>query len=227
MEYLEGKLLLIDKPLDWTSFDVVNKIRSTIKRKFNIPKIKVGHAGTLDPLATGLMIVCTGKETKNIDNYQAYSKEYIAKVRLGATTPTLDLETEVDEFFSWDHITKELVESTLTKFTGDIIQIPPIYSAKKIDGQRAYILARKNIEVKMKEVSVTIHELELISFEVPDFTIRVSCSKGTYIRSLARDMGSAMNSGAHLAGLCRTKVGDFMLKDAISLKEFEENLDKA
>lgn len=227
MEYLEGKILLIDKPLEWTSFDVVNKIRSKLKRTFNIKKIKVGHAGTLDPLASGLMIVCTGRETKNIEKYQGLSKEYVAMVRLGATTPSCDLETEPDELFSYQHVTEELIREKLSEFKGEILQTPPAYSAKKIDGERAYKMARKNIEVKMRQTLVTIHDLELVSVELPDFTIRVSCSKGTYIRSLAVDLGKALNSGAHLANLCRTRIGDYMLKDAISIKDFEEILDKA
>ena len=227
MEYLEGKILLIDKPLEWTSFDVVNKMRYTLKRTFNLKKIKVGHAGTLDPLATGLMIVCTGKETKNIEKYQGLDKEYIANVRLGGITPSYDLETEISQAFPWDHINEEMIRETLKSFTGNIVQVPPVYSAKKIDGQRAYIKARKNQEVKMKEINITIHELELISMDLPDFVIRVNCSKGTYIRSLAKDIGDALDSGAHLAGLQRTRVGEFLLKDAISIQDFEKSLDKA
>ena len=224
-DFLAGEVLLIDKPVDWTSFDVVNKIRYLIKRHLGIKKIKVGHAGTLDPLATGLVIVCTGKFTKKIDEYQGMTKEYIANVRFGATTPTYDMESEPDATFPYDHITEEALKKVLQdSFTGEIEQIPPVYSAIKIKGQKAYELARRGEKVTMKPRQVTIHKIDIARFDLPDVTLDVTCSKGTYIRSLAHDIGKALGSGAHLSGLRRTRIGDFSVDDAISMQDIEKVL---
>jgi len=220
MDFIEGEVLYFNKPLHWTSFDLVSKIRYNISRTLKVKKIKVGHAGTLDPLATGVMIVCTGKATKKIDEFQYQSKEYIATLRLGATTPSFDLETAVDETFSTSHITEEMVENVLQQFTGSIEQIPPAFSACKIEGNRAYQLARKGIEVELKSKTLIIDEMELLSFHENLLTIRVVCSKGTYIRALARDIGKALHSGAHLIALQRTRIGDITLDKCISIDEF-------
>jgi tRNA pseudouridine55 synthase len=222
--YLEGAVLFIDKPLEWTSFDVVNKIRKSLKHHLGIKKIKVGHAGTLDPLATGLVIVCTGRATKQITSFQDLSKVYEAKIRLGATTPSYDLETEIDHTFPWEHITPELVDEVIGQFTGEQEQLPPRFSAKSVDGKRAYEMARKGEEVDLKPQQINIHRLEVISCLPPDLTIYVECSKGTYIRSLARDLGSALKSGAHLAGLRRTQIGTYKVDEAISPESFVEKL---
>jgi tRNA pseudouridine55 synthase len=224
-DFLAGEVLLIDKPVDWTSFDVVNKIRYLIKRHLGIKKIKVGHAGTLDPLATGLVIVCTGKFTKKIDEYQGMTKEYIADVRFGATTPTYDMESEPDATFPYDHITEEALKKVIQdSFSGEIEQIPPVYSAIKIKGQKAYDLARRGEKVTMKPRQVTIHKIDITRFDLPDVTLDVTCSKGTYIRSLAHDIGKALGSGAHLSGLRRTRIGDFSAGDAISMRDIEKVL---
>ena len=222
--FLEGAVLFIDKPLEWTSFDVVNKIRKSLRQTLGINKIKVGHAGTLDPLATGLVIICTGKGTKKIMDYQDMDKAYDANIRLGATTPSFDLETEVDQTYPWEHITLEMLDQALTGFTGEQEQLPPLYSAKSVDGKRAYVMARKGKKVELKNQLITIHRLEVLSFEPPDITIHVECSKGTYIRSLARDIGSALKSGAHLTGLRRTRIGPYNVSESISLENFIENL---
>jgi len=223
-KYKAGQVLLINKPLEWTSFDVVNKIRYSLKKYLGIKKIKVGHAGTLDPLATGLVIVCTGKATKEIDQYLGQQKRYVASVRLGATTPTLDMESEPDEVFPWEHITNERLDGTIQSFQGDIEQIPPVFSALKINGRKAYEMARKGLEVKMQPRQVTIHSMEVLESALPDFKVDVTCSKGTYIRSLARDLGTAMDSGAFLTGLVRTEIGDFKLDMAQSIETFEKKL---
>jgi tRNA pseudouridine55 synthase len=220
MNFQEGEILYFNKPLHWTSFDLVSKIRYKISRSLQIKKIKVGHAGTLDPLATGVMIICTGKATKRIEEFQYEGKEYIATLRLGATTPSFDLETEIDETFDTSHITKELIEKTLKLFTGSIEQIPPAFSACKIEGNRAYKLARKGIEVELKPKLLVIDEIELMSFHEDKLTIRIVCSKGTYIRALARDIGKALHSGAHLIALQRTKIGDITLDKCMSVDEF-------
>jgi tRNA pseudouridine55 synthase len=222
--YLEGATLYIDKPLTWTSFDVVNKIRKSLRHHLGIQKIKVGHAGTLDPLATGLVIVCTGKATKQITQYQDLEKVYEAKVRLGSTTPSFDLETEIDHTFPWEHITMEMVEQTIDKFKGEQEQMPPIYSAKSVDGKRAYEMARKGKEITLRMQQITIHNLEVLSFESPDLTVNVECSKGTYIRSLARDLGTSMGSGGHLTGLRRTRIGPYQVSEAISVDNFIEKI---
>ncbi|MCK4989395.1 MAG: tRNA pseudouridine(55) synthase TruB [Bacteroidales bacterium] len=222
--YLDGAVLFIDKPLTWTSFDVVNKIRKSLRHYLGIQKIKVGHAGTLDPLATGLVIICTGKATKQIMQYQDLDKAYDAQVRLGSTTPSFDLETEVDETFPWEHITQEMVSMSLKQFTGELQQIPPLYSAKSVDGKRAYEIARKGKTVELKPQQITINHLELLSFTPPDLTIQVECSKGTYIRSLARDIGISLKSGGHLTGLRRTRIGPHRVDQAISIENFIEKI---
>ena len=219
-EIKQGKVLLIDKPLNWTSFQVVNKLRWHIRKHFNIKKIKVGHAGTLDPLATGLLIICVGKETKNIHTYQGQAKTYTGTITLGATTPSYDLETEIDETFSTEHITKDLLQETTKQFIGDIDQKPPIFSAIKKEGKRLYELARKGETTEIKARKVTIESFKLTSTELPNLDFEVVCSKGTYIRSLAYDFGLALNSGAHLSALRRTKIGDFSVEKAISVDEF-------
>ncbi|MBR8536839.1 tRNA pseudouridine(55) synthase TruB [Carboxylicivirga sediminis] len=222
--FREGQVLLINKPLEWTSFDIVNKIRLSLKRYLGIKKIKVGHAGTLDPLATGLVIVCTGKATKQIDQFLGMDKQYTADVRLGATTPSFDLEMEPDKHYPHEHITDEMVHETITKFTGEIEQIPPMFSALKVNGQKAYELARKGKEIELKARKITISELKVLSWNNPDLKLDVSCSKGTYIRSLARDVGFDLNSGAHLTGLIRTRIGPYQLVDSITIEDFEKNL---
>jgi tRNA pseudouridine55 synthase len=208
MNFLDGEILYIDKPLGWTSFDAVKRLRSTIQRRLGIKKMKVGHAGTLDPLATGVMIVCTGKSTKRIDELQAGVKEYIATIALGATTPSFDLETEIDATYPTEHITEELVRATLEQFKGRIEQIPPAFSAVKIDGQRAYKMARQGTDVELKAKVLVIDEIEMLKYSQSSIELRIVCSKGTYIRALARDIGKALGSGGHLTALRRTRVGD-------------------
>ena len=214
---LEGEILYIDKPLHWSSFDAVKRVRGIMARRLKIKKIKVGHAGTLDPLATGVMIVCTGKATKRIDELQAHTKEYVATIALGATTPSFDLETEIDNTFPYEHITKELIEETLPMFTGTIQQVPPAYSACKVNGTRAYKMARKGKEVELKAKELVIDEIELLDYTAPIAKIRVVCSKGTYIRALARDIGEALNSGAHLTALERTRVGNVRIEECLNI----------
>jgi len=220
LNFIEGEVLLFDKPYRWTSFDLVRKVRSVIRKHLGKQKIKVGHAGTLDPLATGLLIICTGKKTKQIEKFQASEKEYIAELFLGATTPSFDLETEVDKRFDTEHITEDLITRTLSGFIGVQDQLPPSYSAKWIDGQRAYKKAHKGIEVEMKLVSVSINEIEFLAFNNPILQIRIKCSKGTYIRSLARDIGTALNSGAYLTNLRRTMSGEFQVESALKIDDF-------
>lgn len=212
--FAEGEVLLIDKPLTWTSFDVVRKIRNRIKIK------KVGHAGTLDPLATGLLVVCTGKKTKTIDQIQATDKEYTGVITLGATTPSYDLETEVDQTYPVEHITEELIKKTAESFIGDGEQIPPAHSAIKINGERVYKKARRGEEVIMKPRKITIKAFEITSINLPEVAFRVECTKGTYIRSLAYDFGKAINSGGHLSQLTRTKIGELKLEDALTIEDF-------
>ena len=223
-DFLTGKVLVIDKPLNWTSFQVVNKIRWAIRRKFNLKKIKVGHAGTLDPLATGLLIICTGKMTKKINEYQAENKEYTGTITLGATTPSFDLETEIDDSFPTEHITEELIFSAAESFKGLIEQKPPIYSAIKKDGIRLYELARKGEQTEIKSREVTILDFEITKIELPIVHFRILCSKGTYIRSIANDFGKKLQSGGHLSSLRRTKSGDFDLSKAISPESFVQEL---
>jgi len=223
-DYRNGQVLLIDKPLTWTSFQVVNKLRWEIKQRFNIKKIKVGHAGTLDPLATGLLIICTGKQTKQIDTYQGQVKEYTGTFTVGGTTPSYDLETAVEETFHTAHISEELLHKTTEQFTGEIQQKPPIFSAIKKDGKRLYELARKGETTEIKERTVTVSKFEITKVNLPEVGFRIICSKGTYIRSIAFDYGKALNSGAHLSALRRTKIGNFCVDDALSVEAFIEKL---
>ncbi len=227
MNFNEGEILYIDKPLHWTSFDAVKRIRLRVLRRIKQKKLKVGHAGTLDPLATGVMIICTGRATKRIEEFQYHTKEYIATLRLGATTPSFDLETEIDAHYPHEHITRELIEQVLPRFMGSIMQVPPSYSACKVDGKRAYDMARKGQEVELKAKELVIDEIELLECELPTIKIRVVCSKGTYIRALARDIGAALGSGAHLTGLVRTRVGDVTLADCLSIEQVAELIDHA
>lgn len=226
MDFITGEVIFLNKPYGWTSFDLVNKFRYKLSRKLNIKKIKVGHAGTLDPLATGVMIVCTGRATKRIDEFQYQTKEYVATVKLGATTPSFDLETEVDAEYPTEHITHEKIEEVLQSFVGTIQQVPPVYSACKVDGKRAYKLARKGREVELKAKTLVIDEIEMLACELPVITIRIVCSKGTYIRALARDIGEALQSGAHLIGLERTRIGEVTLADCMPVEEIDAYLDE-
>jgi tRNA pseudouridine55 synthase len=220
IDYIEGHTLLINKPLQWTSFDVVKKIRNTLRIALQVKKIKVGHAGTLDPLADGLLIVCTGKFTKRINEFQAQEKEYTAEFTLGATTPSFDLETEVNETFEFNHITEDMLKTTAESLTGNILQKPPIYSAIKQDGKRLYEHARKGDDVKIKERMVHVSKFELVKVEMPKIHVKIVCNKGTYIRSLAQTFGKNLNSGAHLSQLTRTRIGKFELSQAIDIQEF-------
>lgn len=222
MNFIDGEILAIDKPHGWTSFDAVKRLRGELSRRLGLRKIKVGHAGTLDPLATGVMLVCTGRATRRIEELQAGVKEYIAEIALGATTPSFDLETEIDARYPTEHISEELVRSTLRQFTGAISQIPPAYSACKVDGKRAYDLARKGREVNLKPKTLVIDEIELLSYSQESITIRVVCSKGTYIRALARDIGAALGSGGHLTALRRTRVGDFSIDRCLTMPQATE-----
>lgn len=223
-DYLSGQVLLIDKPLHWTSFQAVNKLRWELKQAFKLKKIKVGHAGTLDPLATGLLVICTGKMTKQIDSFQAQIKEYTGTFVLGSTTPSYDLETEINETFPTEHISESLIHHTTKQFLGDIEQFPPVFSAIKKDGKRLYEFARAGENVEVKSRTVSISEFEITNISGLNIDFRVVCSKGTYIRSLAHDFGKALNSGAHLSALRRTKIGDFNVDDAVSIEGFIANL---
>lgn len=228
MNFKEGEVLFFNKPLGWTSFKVVGHIRYHICRRMKVKKLKVGHAGTLDPLATGVMIVCTGKATKRIEEFQYHTKEYIATIQLGATTPSYDLEHEIDATYPTEHITREKIEEALKQFLGEIQQIPPAFSACKVDGARAYDLARKGQEVELKPKLLAIDEIELLAcdLEKMEIKIRVVCSKGTYIRALARDIGEALHSGAHLTGLVRTRVGEVRLEDCLDPEHFADWIDQ-
>ena len=219
-DFKNGQILLIDKPLTWTSFQVVNKIRGAIKKQFDLKKIKVGHAGTLDPLATGLLILCTGKFTKKIDEFQAQLKEYTGTFTVGSTTPSYDLETAVNEHFSIDHLTEDLIVKATNQFIGEIEQKPPIFSAIKKDGKRLYELARAGETTEIKSRKVSIYTFEITNIDLPKIEFKVVCSKGTYIRSLANDFGKSLNSGAHLSSLRRTKIGNYSVKNAISIDSF-------
>lgn len=221
-EFKTGQILLVDKPLTWSSFAAVNKLRWVIRKAFDIKKIKVGHAGTLDPLATGLLIICTGKFTKRLSEFQGQPKEYTGEITLGATTPSYDLETEVDATFETAHITADLIHETLPQFIGDIAQFPPVFSALKKEGKRLYEYARKGEEVEIPSRTIHISEFEITKINLPKIEFRVVCSKGTYIRSLAYDFGKALNSGAHLSELRRTKIGDFSVANAIDPEAFEK-----
>ena len=208
--------------MGWTSFDAVKRLRGAIQRRLNVRKFKVGHAGTLDPLATGVLIVCTGRATKRITELQEGMKEYVAEVKFGATTPSYDLEKEIDATYPWEHITRERIEEVLPRFIGHVMQVPPVFSAVKIDGKRAYNYARKGKEVDIKAKPLEIREMEILKWEAPVLTLRVLCSKGTYIRALARDLGEALDSGAHLVGLRRTRVGDYTEQQALSIDQAVE-----
>jgi len=213
MDFINGEVLYVAKPLNWTSFNLVNKLRWKLQKTLNIKKLKVGHAGTLDPLATGVMILCTGKSTKLIESFQYQTKEYTATLLLGATTPSFDLELPVDGVFPTIHITREMIDEIIPRFLGEIQQVPPAYSAVKVDGKRAYDYARSGQEIELKSKLLVIDDIEVLDFTLPVLKIRVVCSKGTYIRALARDIGLALGSGAHLIALERTRIGEVTLKD--------------
>lgn len=219
MDVREGEVFFVDKPLHWTSFNVVDRLRWKIKKTAKIKKIKVGHAGTLDPEATGVLIICTGKATKQIDNYQAQTKEYIAELKLGETTPSFDLELPVDAVYPTEHISRELIDDVLVSFVGEIDQVPPVFSAVKVDGKRAYQYARNGEDVELKSKKLVIDELEVLNFSMPLLTLRIVCSKGTYIRALARDIGLALGSGAHLTALRRTRIGEVKIEDCWKLDD--------
>lgn len=224
MDFITGEIIYIDKPLEWTSFDVVKRMRGVIQHRARLKKLKVGHAGTLDPLATGVMIVTTGRCTKRIEELQAGVKEYVAEVKLGATTPSFDLETEIDETYPTEHITRELIDSVLPRFMGRIEQVPPAFSACKVDGKRAYKMARKGHEVNLKPKVLVIDEIEVVNFDQATCTVtlRIVCSKGTYIRAIARDLGEALGSGGHLTGLRRTRVGDVSIDSCLTVEQAVE-----
>lgn len=228
LDFISGEIIGIDKPYGWTSFDAVKRVRGAIQRRLHVKKFKVGHAGTLDPLATGVLIVCTGRATKEIDRLQAGTKEYIAELTLGATTPSFDLEKEIDATYPYEHITEDMVREVLPRFTGHIMQVPPVFSAVKVDGKRAYKSARKGVEVELKPKPLVIDELEMIESELPKILrLRIVCSKGTYIRALARDIGQALGSGAHLTALRRTRVGDIRVEDCLSPDQAVSVIDNA
>ena len=222
---LEGQVLLIDKPLTWSSFQAVNKLKYALKRHYDLPKkFKIGHAGTLDPLATGLLIICTGKFTKRITEIQAQAKEYTGTITVGATTPSYDLETEVDATFPTEHISEALIQETTKQFLGEIDQKPPVFSAIKKDGKRLYEHARAGEEVEIKARKTTIHEFEITRIALPEIDFRIKCSKGTYIRSIAYDFGLALNSGGHLTALGRTKIGNYGVENAVTPEDFVKNI---
>lgn len=223
-DFPAGEILLFDKALNWTSFDVVNKVRYELCRKLGIKKMKVGHAGTLDPLATGMIILCTGKATKKIESIQAQEKEYLATLKIGATTPSFDLETEEDSQNDYSHVTKEMLETTIQQYIGEIDQVPPVFSAVKVKGKRAFDYARNGEEVKLQAKKIVIHKIEIEKIDLPTIKIRVNCGKGTYIRALARDIGENLKCGAYLTALERTRIGDFELKDAFTVDYFLENI---
>lgn len=223
-EFLSGQIFLIDKPLGWTSFDLVKKVKNLIRTKYNLKKIKVGHSGTLDPLATGLLIVCTGKFTKQISEIQRQSKTYTGEITLGGTTPSYDLETEVDNRYETSHITKALIQHTTLLFTGDLDQKPPIFSALKRGGERLYEKARRGESIEIEPRKVSVHSFKITEIEMPKISFEIMCSKGTYIRSIAHDFGGALGSGAHLSKLCRTAIGDYKLQDAHDIVDFEKQL---
>jgi len=226
-DFVSGEILVFDKPYKWTSFDLVGKLRNFLTRELKLQKLKVGHAGTLDPLATGVIVICTGKATKQIETLQAQEKEYIATLHFGETTPSFDKETEVDHQYPAEHITQELLLHTIKKFCGVIDQVPPVYSAVKIDGKRAYLHARKGLQPELKPKSVTIKEIELLSFMKPEATLRIVCSKGTYIRALARDIGENLQSGAYLTALRRTRIGVFNVEKAFTFDTFRQEFKKS
>lgn len=224
LDFQTGEMILIDKELNWTSFDVVSKLRNSIKKKLNIKKIKVGHAGTLDPLATGLLIICTGKMTKRIDEFSGLNKTYIGKMTIGSTTPSYDLETKPNVYYPTEHINKNLIIETAKKFVGKIDQKPPVFSAVKKDGVRLYKLARKGVKVDVEKREIIIHDFLISSINFPEIEFSLSCSKGTYIRSLAHDFGKELGSGAHLTELRRTSIGDYLVDNSLKLMEFIRNI---
>lgn len=226
MDFVAGEIIPIFKPYTWTSFQIVNKVRYHLSRKYGIKRFKVGHAGTLDPLATGVLLLCTGKATKRIEELQKHTKEYEAEIMLGATTPSYDMEHPINETFPYEHITREMVENTLTRFIGDIAQRPPLFSACKVDGKRAYDLARKGSDMQLEPKQIRIDNIELLEYELPKIKIRVTCGKGTYIRSLARDIGEALQSGAYLTALSRTRIGEYKIENCITPEAFPEWLEK-
>lgn len=224
MDFITGEIIGIDKPLGWTSFDAVKRLRGAIQRRLRVRKFKVGHAGTLDPLATGVLIICTGRATKKIEDIQSGEKEYVATISLGATTPSFDLETEIDARYPWEHITEEMAREALDSFVGKIMQVPPVFSAVKVDGKRAYKYARNGRDPELKAKPVTIREIEFIQLNDNELTFRVVCGKGTYIRSLARDLGEKLNSGAHLISLRRTRIGDIRVEDCLQIDKAMEKI---
>jgi tRNA pseudouridine55 synthase len=223
-DFREGAILLIDKPYGWTSFNVVSKVKYLLRKKTGVKNIKVGHAGTLDPLATGLLVMCIGKATKQVESYLKDDKEYVGTFHLGQTTPSFDMETQMNQEYPTEHISEEMVRNVVQTFLGEQEQIPPLYSAKSIQGKRAYKFARQGVEMELEPVTISIRELEIINFNLPKLTLRIKCSKGTYIRSLARDLGKALNSGAYLSDLKRIGSGSFKLSDAISIEDLENKL---
>ncbi len=225
MNFIEGEVLYVNKPLHWTSFNLVNKLRWKLQKTLKMKNLKVGHAGTLDPLATGVMIICTGKSTKLIESFQYQTKEYVATLELGATTPSFDMELPVDAVFPTGHITRKLVDEVIPRFTGEIWQIPPVYSAVKVDGKRAYDYAREGQDVELKPKLLVIDEIEVLDFSLPVLKIKVVCSKGTYIRALARDIGEALGSGAHLIGLERTRIGEVRLADCWQIDDLVNHVE--
>jgi tRNA pseudouridine55 synthase len=225
MDFVKGEVLFVAKPLNWTSFNLVSKLRWKLQKTLKMKKLKVGHAGTLDPLATGVMIICTGKSTKLIEDFQYQTKEYVATLELGATTPSFDLELPVDATFPTEHITRTLIDEIIPRFTGEIWQVPPAYSAVKVDGKRAYDYAREGQEIELKPKLLVIDEIEVLDFTLPVLKIRVVCSKGTYIRALARDIGLALGSGAHLIGLERTRIGDVKLADCWQIDDLVQHVE--
>ena len=225
MDFIAGEIIPINKPYAWTSFQIVNKVRYHLSRKYGIKRFKVGHAGTLDPLASGVLLLCTGKATKRIEELQAHTKEYVAEITLGATTPSFDMEHPVDATYPYEHITREMVEETLQKFVGDIDQRPPLFSACKVDGKRAYDLARKGSDLELAAKRIRIDAIELLAYDLPRIKIKVTCGKGTYIRSLARDIGEALQSGGYLSDLVRTRIGEYNLERCITPESFQEWLE--
>ncbi|MBR6692270.1 MAG: tRNA pseudouridine(55) synthase TruB [Bacteroidaceae bacterium] len=225
MDFVAGEIIPIAKPYTWTSFQIVNKVRYNLSRKYGIKRFKVGHAGTLDPLATGVLLLCTGKATKRIEELQSHTKEYVAEITLGATTPSFDMEHPVDATYPYEHITREMVEKVLLQFTGNIAQRPPLFSACKVDGKRAYDLARKGSDMQLEPKQIRIDSIELLEYELPKIKIKVTCGKGTYIRSLARDIGEALQSGGYLSDLIRTRIGEYKLEDCITPDAFQEWLE--
>ena len=222
MDFVAGEVIAINKPYTWTSFQIVNKVRYHLSRKYGVKRFKVGHAGTLDPLASGVLLLCTGKATKRIEELQHHTKEYEAEIMLGATTPSFDMEHPVDATYPYEHITREMVEETLKQFVGNIAQRPPLFSACKVEGKRAYDLARGGSDMQLAPKQIRIDSIELLECDLPKIRIRVVCGKGTYIRSLARDIGFALNSGGYLTDLVRTRIGDYKLSDCITLNSFQE-----